>query len=197
MTDTDTSPVLYRISANSLFPLCWSVIRNVCQWQTFDLDHDLDHLDLDHALCEGDCNYKQLNTLNLLAADELPNVIQTADGCMFSVEYLSLENGEVSAHSQEFAFLTGIHNGCVDKCVGFLVFISGFTIAVIPYLDSYYLFDSHSRNGQGSMIPQGKVISITKVCRFAGHRKVCSSGIFTRKKSKSCLLSNPVCPCKH
>ena len=125
------------------------MIHNVCQWQTFDLDH---------VLCEGDSNYKQLNTLNLLAADELPNVVQTADGHMFSEEYLSLENGEVSAHSQEFQFLRGIHNGCVDKGIEFLAFISGFTIAAIPYLDSYYLFNSHSRNGQGSMIPQGKSV---------------------------------------
>ena len=172
MTDTDTSPVLYRIvssvlgsyhqvdsrfgatagvqcTCNSLFALCWSVIRNVCQWQTFDLDH---------VLCEGDRNYKPLNTLNLLAADELPNVVQIADGHMFSVEYVSLENGEVSAHSQEFPFLRGMHNGCVDKGVGFLVFLSGFTSAVIPYLDSYHLFDSHSRNGLGSMIPQCKLV---------------------------------------
>ena len=131
------------------------MLHNICQWQTFDLDH---------ALCEGDCNYKQLNTLNLLAADELPNVVQTADGCMFSVDYLSIENGEVSAHAEEFAFLRGIHNGCVDEGVRCLVFISGFTIAVIPYLDSYYLFDSHSRNGQGSMILQGKSVLL----KFAG-----------------------------
>ena len=57
--------------------------------------------------------------------------------------------------------------------------VSGFTIAAIPYLDSYYLFDSHSRNGQGSMIPQ---ISITKVCRFAVHKKVCSSGNIYNKE---------------
>ena len=103
-----------------LFALFWSVVHNVCQWQT---------LDLDHVLCEGDSNYKQLNTLNLLAADELPNVVQTADGHMFS------------PHSQEFPFLRGIRNGCVHKGVGFLVFISSLTIAVIPHLDSYYLFD--------------------------------------------------------
>ena len=70
--------------------------------------------DLDHFLCEGDSSYKQLNTLNLLAADKLSNVVQTTDGHMFSVEYMSLENGEVNAHLQEFPFLRGIH-GCVDK----------------------------------------------------------------------------------
>ena len=67
-------------------------------WHTFDLDY---------ILCEGDTNYKQLDTLNPLETDELPNVVQTADGRMFSVEYLSLENGEVNAHSQVFAFLRG------------------------------------------------------------------------------------------
>ena len=39
---------------------------------------------------------------------------------MFLVEYLSLENDEVNAHSQEFLFLRGIHNEFVDKGVGFL-----------------------------------------------------------------------------
>ena len=128
------------------------MIRNVYKWQTFDLDH---------VLCEGDCNYKQLNTLNLLAADELSNVAQTADSRMFSVEYLSLENGDVNVYSQEFPFLRCVHDGSVDKGVGFVVFISGFAIGVTPYLGRYYLFDSHSRNGQGSMLHQGKSVSLT------------------------------------
>ena len=95
--------------------------------------------------------------------DELPNVVQTTDGHKFSVEYLSFENGEVNAHSQEFPFLRSINDGRVDKGVGFLVFISGFTISVIPYLDIYYLFDSHSRNGQGSMVPQDKPVLLILV----------------------------------
>ena len=37
-----------------------------------------------------------------------------------------------------------------------MLFIAGFTIAVIPCLDSYYIFDLHSRNEQGSMPSQGK-----------------------------------------
>ena len=73
-------------------------------------------------------------------------------------------NGEVNACTQEFPFLRGIHDKCVDKGAGFLMFISDFTTAVTPYLNSYYLFDSHSRNGQGSMIPQGKSVLL----KFAG-----------------------------
>ena len=91
MTDTDINAVSYRIvrsvlgsyhqgdsrfgatagvqcACNLLFALCWSVIRNVCQWHTFHLDY---------VLCEGDSNYKQLN-------DEQPNAVKAADGHMFS-----------------------------------------------------------------------------------------------------------------
>ena len=44
------------------------------------------------------------------------------------------------------------------------MFLSGFTIVVIPYLDSYYLFASHSRNGQSSIVPHSKSVLLT----FAG-----------------------------
>ena len=36
-----------QCTCNSLFELYWSVICNVYQWQTFDLDH---------VLCKGDGN---------------------------------------------------------------------------------------------------------------------------------------------
>ena len=80
-----------------------------------------------------------------------------------TVEYLLLENGEANAHSQEFLFLRGIHNEFVDKGVGFFMFISNFTTAVI-YLCSYYLVDLQSRIWQDSMIPQGKSVLL----KFAG-----------------------------
>ena len=121
--------------------------------------------------------------MNLFAVNELANVVQTADSHMFSVEYLFLENCEVNAHLQDFPILRGIHGGCGDKIAGFSMFISGFTAAVIAYLDSYYLFDTHSRKGQGSTVLQGK-ISVTKFCRFERHEKVYSSGIYTKKKPK-------------
>ena len=94
--------------------------------------------------------------MNLFTADELPNVVQTTDWNMFSVEYFSLEKTEVNAYSQVFSFLRGINDGCVSKSIRFLVFILGFTIPVMPYLDSYYLFELHCKNKQGSMASQDK-----------------------------------------
>ena len=81
----------------------------------------------------------------------------------FQLNICHLKMVKSIAHSQEFPFLRRINDGWVDKGVGFLVFISGFTISVIPYLDIYYLFDSHSRNGQGSMVPQDKPVLLILV----------------------------------
>ena len=36
-------------------------------------------MDLEHVFREDDSNYKQLNALNLLATNELPNVVQTTE----------------------------------------------------------------------------------------------------------------------
>ena len=69
---------------------------------------------------------------------------------------MSLENGEINAYSQGFSFIRGINDGCINKSIRFVLFIAGFTIAVISCLDSYYTFDLHSRNEQGSMASQGK-----------------------------------------
>lgn len=38
------------------------------------------------------------------------------------------------------------------------MFIAGFTIAVIPFSDTFYLFDLHSRNERGSLMPDSKSV---------------------------------------
>ena len=45
-------------------------IRNVNKGKAFDLDH---------FSCEVDINYKRLNTISLLSANELPDVVPAAD----------------------------------------------------------------------------------------------------------------------
>ena len=48
--------------------------------------------------------------------------------------------------------------------------ILGFAIAVIPYLDSYYPFDSNSRNVQDAMVSHGKSV-LLKFSYFQGMEK--------------------------
>ena len=112
---------------------------------------------MDHILVKGDANYKLLGTFDILSVDELLRIVSDEE-FNFSVEFMSLENGEISANSVGFPFLRAIYNSCVDRGDGFLMFLCGFTIVIIPYRNFFYLFDSHSRNGQGEMIGSGKSV---------------------------------------
>ena len=132
-----------QCACNSLFAICWSVIRKVSLWQSCDMDH---------MLVKGDGNYKLLGTFDILSVDELVSDEEFS----FSVEFMSLENSEISANSVDFPFLRAIYNTCVDRGDGFLMFLSGFTIQIIPYRNFFYFFHSHSRNGE--LIANGKPV---------------------------------------
>ena len=56
-----------QCACNSLFALCWSVIRKVSLWQNYDLDHILIH---------GDKVYKFQNRNCTLSVDDLPSTIE-------------------------------------------------------------------------------------------------------------------------
>ena len=46
-------------------------------------------------------------------------------------------------------------NACVNKGTGFLLFIDGYTIAILPHSNSIFLFDSHSRDERGLFVSNG------------------------------------------
>ena len=69
-----------QCACNSLYALCWSVIKCVSVWTTSDLDYVLEN---------GDCLYKSLNTNLTLNVDELPRNV-TIEGC--SLKVILLEN---------------------------------------------------------------------------------------------------------
>ena len=83
-----------QCACNSLFVVCWSVIRKVSLWQSCDMDH---------LLVKGDANYKLLGTFDILSVDELPRIVPDEE-FSFSVEFMSLENREISANSADFPF---------------------------------------------------------------------------------------------
>ena len=81
-----------QCACNSLFSICWSVIRKVSVWKT---------LDLDTILIEGDRVYKLLNNLNdYLSVDDLPNRI-LHNNCQFNVDLLSLVTGEATPSTKQ------------------------------------------------------------------------------------------------
>ena len=130
--------------SNALFSLCWSVVRKVSLWKYFDLDH---------ILIEGDIIYKSINKDDFLSVDELPERIQIYH-CNVDID-IDVENLHEGVASHGEPFLRNILNVFDVGSVGYLLFICSYTIAIIPTYDrngdlhSYFLFDSHCRNGIG------------------------------------------------
>ena len=73
----------------------------------------------------------------------------------FEIKMLKLENGKANAGSNKFPFLRSINLFWEERAVVFLLFIAGFTAAVIPYCSRCFLFHSYSRNQQKAMVPKG------------------------------------------
>jgi len=142
-----------QCACNALFSICWSKVRKINQWTTSDLDHILDN---------GDSIYKYLlygpgplNQICHLNVDDLPREINLSHG-QISLDFLELKDGELSFDNQD-ASLVSLFYSVNATGDGFLIFVNGVTLAVM-YNDSqnsYYLFDSHSRNNQGLPVPDG------------------------------------------
>ena len=142
----------------SLFSLCWSVVKSIFRWSPSDLDF---------VLINGDSIYKDLlhgpgglSFVRHLSIDDLPHEIHFPQG-LVGIEFLENKTGEIS-YNRSDATLVSLFYSVSIIGNGFLIFINGFTIAVIygRGLNSYFLFDSHSRNQQGLPVPEGKSILI-------------------------------------
>ena len=69
-----------------------------------------------------------------------------------------MKNGPIDIMVKDFPYLQAIHVNISEKGNGFLMFICGFTVAVILYNDSYDFFNSHSRNQPGKMVVNGQTV---------------------------------------
>ena len=52
---------------NALFLICWSVVRDICNWKSVDLDY---------ILIEGDKLFKSLKCRDYLSVDQLPRPVK-------------------------------------------------------------------------------------------------------------------------
>ena len=121
--------------------MCCSAVKKVSIWKSYDLDN---------ILIEGDKIYKFLNKDGFLSVDELLRRIKIYN-CNID-ENIELQNLHEGVASQGESFLRNSVNVCDVCSQSYLMFICSYTIAVIPSfgrngdLNSYFLFDSHSRS---------------------------------------------------
>ena len=133
-----------QCTCNALFAAFWSHIRRVSIWKTADLDK---------ILIEGDALYKNLNTRNILNVDEMPRFIEL-NNFIIGVNYQDLKDCEANLRNDD-PFL---RSQFLDRnSFHVLMIISGVTISIFKCESNnvIYLFDSHSRNARGLLIPDG------------------------------------------
>lgn len=123
---------------NALFAIIWSVIHKVSLWTSWDLDYILDN---------GDTIFKSLNTFGAISFDQLPYSI-TVEGTPVIVTFLNLISGEITLSGKAFLNFDGDLNG--------LMFMTGgFTTSIFLYKTQFFVFDSHSRSSDGSVVADG------------------------------------------
>ena len=113
-----------------------------------------DRLDLDHILTEGDRLYKTLNTFDMLSVDDLPCFVRVYDENV-QIEFLQLET-KLASLTYGAPFLRNIVS--TTENVLFLLFMGGYTTAVISSQNFFYVFDSHSRDERGLNIANGRSV---------------------------------------
>ena len=132
-----------KCACNSLFALCWSQVKTVSRWNKSDLNH---------VLTEGDLLFKSLNVVDMLTADDLPRSIVMCN-IEFPVDFLELKT-EIAHLRNGESFLRRSVPNTGDEFM-FLLFMGGFTTALMKHHNHFYLFDSHSRDSRGLSVADG------------------------------------------
>ena len=129
-----------QCACNSLFAICWSSIKRVSIWKPWDLDYILEH---------GDALFKDNNILRPLSVEELPETV-LINGHVLKVEMLSNVNRLLGA---SILFDKELFPGN-----GLIFTTNGYCFSLIWAKQNVFLFDSHSRNKEGSFVESGSSI---------------------------------------
>ena len=130
---------------NALYAICFSLVKKVSIWKSWDLDYILEN---------GDAVFKSLGMLRALSTNELPHHIMIEDN---SIEIKMLtecfghlgqrdlfENHKINCDSNGLIFTTG-----------------GFSFSLIWSKNSIFLFDSHSRDETGAFVSTGSSVILS------------------------------------
>ena len=125
------------------FAICWSSIKRVSVWKSWDLNYILE---------QGDAMFQNINILRPLSVEELPATVRTGDH-VIKVEMLANINRLLGAsnmfeHHKDKDVLPGIGN-----CLIFTT--HGYCFSLILANKNVYLFDPHSINKDGSFMASG------------------------------------------
>ena len=147
-----------QCACNALFSICWSVVRDICNWKS---------LALDYILVEGDKLYKSLKCRDYLNVDQLPRQVKIFERTV-NLDILE-ENLHDSISVYGDSFVTnGLTVSNVNTSSGCILFLCSYAVALRRYVNGrgnviYFLFDSHFRNSRG-ITDRGPGFSVFLCC---------------------------------
>ena len=134
-----------QCSCNALFAICFSIIKKVSIWKSWDLDCILEH---------GDELFKSVGIPRALSMNELPNNVAVENNNI-KIEMLENYNGLLGCN-----YLFPEHSHC-DIGNGLIFTRAGYSFSLIWSKKSIFLFDSHSRDINGSFIDEGSCVALS------------------------------------
>ena len=136
-----------QCTSNAFIAICFSVVKRVSIWKSFDLDYILD---------ESDKLMKLLEARGGLCIDQLPLSLDI-EGFNIRAQKLMLYNDLFNSFdlffNHECLSSDEIGNGSIFTC-------AGTSIALIWNTNSVFVFDFHSRDSKGCHISDGKSVCL-------------------------------------
>ena len=129
--------------------VCWNMFKSVARWDGYDLDR---------ILQIGGQLFKSLNMFRVLGVDDLPARVSIYDS---AVDIVFLENkaGEITWNVYLIS-MTDILSTCSNHGKDALLIISGYVLEIIWGRNCFYLFDCHSKDGEGNISQNGTAVSL-------------------------------------
>ena len=132
-----------QCTCNALSSVAFTLIKSQGTWNFRDMDFILEN---------GDAIYKSLNIDGYVAMDELPQEFSFKNYSQFKAIFQNYSVYPVYLNNLHLYFL--FDDTPLDTS-GFLFTLRGLTMSVTWTSRHYFLFDSHSRNVNGKMCPDG------------------------------------------
>ena len=122
----------------SLMAACWSLIKCLSRW---------DNNELDRILRKSDALFKSLNKFELFGVEDLPTKTEIYSHSI-DIALLEKRTGEItsSTYMTSIGDIVGNNSNLGD---GALIIINGYALGVIWGKNSFFPFDSHSKNSRG------------------------------------------------
>ena len=102
--------------------------------------------------------FKSLNKFRVLGVDDLPTRVSIYDSAV-GIVFLENKTGEITLNVY-LILMTDILSTCSSHGKGALLIISGYVLGIICGRNCFYLFDSHSKDGEGNISQNDTAVSL-------------------------------------